>query len=583
MKKAIYIRFLLPLMTAIIICGIFSAIVIDYNVQKGIEREMINTLSLISRNSDLIGDKTELAKKFSADCYGYRITLIDANGTVLGDSQADLTQMDNHSDRKEFEQSLENGTSVSKRYSKTMKTNMIYVAQRVNDNFVIRVSVPMHTINQFVYSQYPVLLIGILAAMLFGLILTIRLTKSLIMPISQISDGIQHIDRGDYNFKLPDQKYEELNSLVVLIQTLSQNVSQNLVLIEEEKQKLGFLLDNIRQGIILVDHKMNIVQFNRSAKMILNKEGNILKQSLVYLTRDPQILSAVENCIQHKKSSIFDIEMEDKGLIFSVSINVVDSQWIKDGAIIVITDVTDARKSEQIRREFIANASHELKTPITSVKGFAELLSSNLVEDPKKVDDYLQRILFEADRMTSLISDILKLSAIEENNQIKNMDRVDIGEVIDEVIKTTVQLTEEKNISLSANCASDTLYVYADKDDILRMLLNLVVNAIKYNRENGSVTVSGKKQGLKCVIEVADTGIGIPEKDITRVFERFYTVDKGRSASVGGTGLGLSIVKHIVAFYDGEINIKSKEQVGTVITVKLNLSNQELPIKKTDY
>jgi len=265
---------------------------------------------------------------------------------------------------------------------------------------------------------------------------------------------------------------------------------------------------------------------------------------------------------------LFDIFDEQGERVYSAHVTGIDSIWIHNAVLMIVTDVTQIRGYEQIRREFFANASHELKTPITSIGGFAELLSTGMVKDEEKVREYIHRIKTESDRMTNLINDILQISYLEENSVSKKKERVNVLEVAQAAAASL--MPQAANLDVQISMEGQNCYIDADRSDITQLFINLIDNAIKYNVPQGQVFVQVTEVDGTCTISVRDTGIGIPRNAVPRIFERFYRVDKGRSKSVGGTGLGLSIVKHIVGSYSGEININSHLGTGTEFVVKLD-------------
>lgn len=290
---------------------------------------------------------------------------------------------------------------------------------------------------------------------------------------------------------------------------------------------------------------------------------------MLMLTHDPEISGRVLRCVENGSASVFDLTVRLQDRIYSMSVNPVSSQWLDRGAMIILTDVTETRTAEEMRRQFVANASHELKTPVTSIRGFAELLCSGMVKDPDQTKDYLTRIQSESSRIDNLVSDILGLSLLDDQKSPKNIEHIDLRNEAAEIVENLMPQAGERKVSLSLIQSEHEVSMDADRNDLRRLIQNLVNNAIKYNKEGGSVTVSLQNSGDQVMLTVEDTGIGIPQAQIPRIFERFYRVDKGRSRSVEGTGLGLSIVKHIVASYGGSIEVKSQLGIGTKIVVTL--------------
>ena len=565
MKKAITLRIIIVSLTALLISNIVFGLILQRNYESQLEDETYTMLKVAAISEKNYDDKDAYAKILSEKYEGYRVTVISKDGVVLGDSSADAQTLENHAGRPEVQGALKYGKGISIRYSDTMVIEMMYVAYLTPDGLILRASLPTKNIHETIGKQIPAMAAGIVIAILAAVLMAGRLAKAALRPIKELSEGIGRIESGDYSARLTPSSYDELAALTKSVNSMVQSIENNVESINAQKQKLSFLLDSMRQGLIVVDLKQNIVHVNHSANMIFEAGQDLTGRPLICLTRNMRILNTLDNCLRTSDSAIFETNKESAGQIYSVSISPLSNEWLK-GAIIILTDVTQSAQAEQMRREFVANASHELKTPITSIKGFADLLSAGIVIDPDLTKDYLERIKNESDRITNIIDDILRLSALDEGKELQAKENVRILSLAEEITSTLTPQAENKQVSIRVSGSGFT--VFAELGDIRQLLVNLIDNAIKYNVTGGSVEITVSPLEKGGVVRVKDTGIGIPEKDIPRVFERFYRVDKGRSRMVGGTGLGLSIVKHVALKYGAEIELKSRIGKGSEFTVR---------------
>ncbi|MCX7614882.1 MAG: ATP-binding protein [Clostridiales bacterium] len=568
MKRAITLRIILVSAIALVLSNLVFGLILQKSYINELENQTYQMLKLASVAVENVADKQIAAKLVSNQFEGYRITIIAKDGTVFGDSQAGVSSLENHSNRPEVKNALQYGRGISIRHSKTIGVDMLYVAYQMPNGFILRASLPVKSVHDTVQKQIPAMLAGILVAIFAALMMAGKMSKTALHPLEKLSEGIRKVENGDYTTQLSPPSYEELSKLTKSINLMVQSIKLNIKSLNEQKQKLSFLLNSMRQGLIVVDQKQNIVHINHSAEMLFDAGQDLTGKSLICLTRDIQMLNTLERCLQTSGSAIFEINNESEERIYSVSINPISNEWLQDGAIIILTDVTQNAHAEQIRREFVTNASHELKTPITAIKGFAELLSKGIVTDPNVTKDYLDRIKNESDRITNIIEDILKLSELDEGKELHAKEKIDLLPLAEEVIANLTPQAEMKQLTVQTFGSGYT--VLAEREDMSRLLTNLIENAIKYNVEGGTVEVTVDKAENGGFICVKDSGIGIPEKDIPRVFERFYRVDKGRSRKVSGTGLGLSIVKHVAAKYGAEIELKSKVLQGSQFTIRFH-------------
>lgn len=361
------------------------------------------------------------------------------------------------------------------------------------------------------------------------------------------------------------------------IEKLTDELSASRQRVEKERRKAYYILDNMDSGLLLVDERFVIRQCNASAYKYLTGCEELVNSSLAEACDDEGLRKAVRNAITNEVSTVLDLDLTaETGTIVSARVTPAVGALFdannQISAVIVLTNVTQSRQMEAQRREFIANISHELKTPITSILGFTELMTSGVVTDPKQRNQYLERIGEEGRRMSNLIDDILRLSSLESKKAEEVWERVDLRGLCEDIFRSLEPIMKKRGITGEIYGAA---HYYAYPDDLRQLLKNLLENAVKYNRENGRVTVRISPDAYQCVISVVDTGIGIPLEHQSRVFERFYRVDKGRSKREGGTGLGLSIVKHITAKYSGQITLVSRPDEGTSIRVTLPVTEED--------
>lgn len=569
MKRAFLLRSMIAAAIALLIAGCAAAFAMQQQYLGERKAEMKEILNAVSVMQDS-GDYASLAKQIASFSEApLRVTFISADGTVLGDSEADASAMENHGSRAEVAAALETGYGEETRRSSTLGSEMLYTAEKLPNGMVVRLSATLKSIYDHAWTLLPSLLAGLAAALLTAALLMWKMASGIVKPLHAIADSFENINAGGYGTILPEPEYRELVPIVQQINLLSDKIAGTLAELTAERKKISFLLDNMNEGLVVLDRSEKILLINRSACEFFQLEEKPVGKNLLHLTRVPRIEAAADAASGNGSSDFFDIDSPDGASVLQIFVNPVTGgeTGADGGVVLLITDVTAARHSEQIRAEFVANASHELKTPLTSIKGFSELLASGMVDDPQKASKYLSLISSETDRMISLINDILRLSELESLSEDSGKSSVSLLAVAQQAAESISVQAAEKNVSVSVGGSEGT--VRANPDRMSELVLNLMDNAVKYNREGGRVEVLVSDQKDWVSFRVCDTGIGIPPEARDRVFERFYRVDKSRSRKIGGTGLGLSIVKHIVGLYHGKIELKSSVGVGTEITVML--------------
>lgn len=430
-------------------------------------------------------------------------------------------------------------------------------------------NIPFQSVIEQIGPLVPIILVGLLGLFIFISRIINKTANDIIKPFQSIEMSIGNVGKIEESNKIELTAYEELNPIIYRLNSMSENLDSTLGMLSYEKHKYSFILENVSEGLVLIGMDLKILHINRAAKQYFNVGDNAIGQEFRYLSRDDKIIESILSSKEKLQSVLFDSEEIHEGTVLSVKVLPAhfksESELETKGILIVLSDVTHARKTSQLRSEFVANASHELKTPLTSVKGFAEIIASGIITDNETINDYLKRIQVETDRMIVLINDILNIYQLEEGKKASEIRRINLKDIATEVMEGLLPQANSKNIKLEIS--EEDIYYNMERDDIKHILQNLIDNGIKYNKENGKVNIILLENNRSVKIIVMDTGIGIPTAYQTRVFERFYRVDKGRSRKVGGTGLGLSIVKHTVAKYKGQITLNSREGKGCRIEI----------------
>lgn len=578
MKKAILQRFLLVLLIALLICCGISCLIISNTFYKNTIQQMLYSLKLIDYSLDYSGDlqaQTEVLNPITMT-NDTRITILDFDGNVCADSSVhDAAHLENHLDRTEIEEALQKGYGSSHRNSSTLDTQMLYVSYRSEkSDYIIRLAIPFGGVWEYISLVLPGLLVSCIAAFFISLFFASRFAKTITEPLDEISNELLKIEDNRQDFHFSEYQYDELNQIVITTAKLSDRIQKTMDKLRLERNKIDYILCNMTEGFLLLDEQQNVLTINYSARKIL--DCPMVEQGL-HLTRYTQkapLLEAADKANNDNRSLSFDLKLGNG--IYAVHVTTIQKLVFSDsysGIAILLVDVTSDRSAQQMRQEFFSNVSHELKTPITSIQGFAELLESNMVTDEATKKEFLSRIKKETRSMTNLIDDILMISKLESKQHEVAFAPLRIKPLIEDIISSLSSVAQLQGISMTLDCEDITYY--ANAQQIHQLVNNLMSNAVKYNRENGRVQVTVKQEANNLLIAVADTGIGIPKASQGRVFERFYRVDKGRSKKMGGTGLGLSIVKHIVQFYNGSISLESQVNVGTTITVRLPIKEAQ--------
>ncbi len=486
----------------------------------------------------------------------FRITWIASDGTVLYDSDASAGNMENHMEREEILQAIDNGYGESTRYSTTLMQKLSYAAQKLPDGTIIRLSVEQNSIFTLLFGMtQPILLITVFVAVL-SMALASKTAKSIVAQLNVI----------DLDHPLDNVGYEEISPLLHRLEEQQRQLRAQSAELQRRQNEFTAVTDNMTDGLILLDSKGRILSINTSAKHLLKPFGNCIGKDILTINRSlemQELLRSAQCGMRAEKV------LELDGLRYQLDINPVestlpDSDYVLTGYVILMFDVTEKEKAEQMRREFTANVSHELKTPLHSISGCAELLSNGLVR-PEDEKQFLGQIYSEAKRMIRLVDDIIGLSRLDEGASGMQKETIDLYVVAGRTVNSLLQAAQTADVTLTLTGTSAE--VQGIPQLINGIVYNLCDNAIKYNRPGGTVAVDVRERETGPVLTVRDTGIGIPAEHQQRIFERFYRVDKSHSKEVGGTGLGLSIVKHAAQIHGARIELNSKPGQGTTIQV----------------
>lgn len=482
---------------------------------------------------------------------GDRVTLIDKDGTVLADSQVDVSKLENHGDREEVKQAETEGRGQSVRYSSTMTEKTVYYAQKLDNGQILRISADQFTIVTILLGISQPIAIVVIAAIVLSLILSMNVAKHIVEPINDLN----------LDDPMENTVYDELSPLLRKIAHQNSTIEEQLKEARQKQEEFRIITDNMSEGFIVIDNQMKILTYNAAALKLFGAEQKT-PENILALSRSKPFRDAIYKSLDGEHSQA---EMTTDERVYSIISNpVYDTEQEVIGAVIVVIDITEISRREQLRREFTSNVSHELKTPLTSISGFAEIMKSGGTDEATVVD-FSRSIYDEAQRLISLVSDIIKLSELDDGTIEYEPETVDLYTLSLEIASRLSPQAQEKKIHFTVN--GEKAEITGVKKILDEIIFNLCDNAVKYNRSGGDVKVSVKNSADTVTVTVSDTGIGIPTVQQDRVFERFYRVDKARSKSIGGTGLGLSIVKHGVMYHNAQISLESKENEGTTVVI----------------
>ncbi|WP_039655646.1 two-component system histidine kinase PnpS [Clostridium tyrobutyricum] len=567
MKKKLMIYMLGTLVTSLIIMTILFIIIQNHEYVENMKRTLKINNQIIINTLEMKDDKDKsefLKNNFKNGII--RDTYINRNGKVISDSAAHEQYMENHNSRKEIEEARKNGTGYDIRISVTTKKNTLYFATRMKDGYIVRSSMTMQVVKGFENAYLKYYIIIMMLSIGISILLLNKFSKSIVGPVKKLQKITFDMANGQLDRRVNIRSKDEIGKLANTFNNMADKLELILNDFASQNNQLEAILKSMDSGVIAVDTNNKIIMINPYAKDMFRINRDIIGENLMDSIRDFEL----EDIFKYDDTDYREIKMlwpKERNLRVKTA-NIINGDHNRIGTVAVVQDITDIKKLENMRSQFVANVSHELKTPLTSIRGFSETL--RYVKDDKNKNKFLNIIDDEANRLTRLIDDILTLSNIENNKEVVK-DRIDINSVIRDVCYLMSSSAKKKDIHIETNI-SEVPDIYGDKDRFKQMIINLIDNAIKYSDNGGRVKIGTKFDVNKSIIWVEDNGVGISEEHKQRLFERFYRVDKARSRSQGGTGLGLAIVKHIVISFNGKIKVESKIGVGSKFIVQIPVS-----------
>jgi two-component system phosphate regulon sensor histidine kinase PhoR len=546
---------------AIILFAIGASIIASHNLNNVTEHNLEQYLDIVSDDYTSYLDTITLLQNYADYDQTLRITVLDPSGVVVADSI--LISTENHLLRPE----IVNIGEAFIRYSETLNKRMMYMAMEMDDGGYLRVAIPTSSFIPFL-NDFIGLSIVIGTLIIIGAYFLVGIaTNKTLAPLRETVSSLSAVAKGEYIERLPLEQSEELNQIINDINDISRMIATNINELNIEKQKIDFILNHMEQGLCVLDANLRVVLVNRFVENLFQFKPDLnLNKDYLYLFRNPVVQKIITDISSNEEGLLAFFSENDRE--YSVSASKTKTSWSHTELLLLIfSDITAMKQIETLKRDFFVNASHELKSPLTSIIGASELISSNIVSKPEEIKDLADRVLQEAKRMNNLVGDMLSLSKYENPLLSKNEVLVEFDTLIKEVSASLESQAFSKKIELITYL--EPVSLMADYEHLTQLVRNLMDNAIQYGVENGHVTVKLYQLGEDIRLEVIDDGIGIPKEYQTRVFERFYRVDKARSKKTGGTGLGLAIVKHICAIYRAQISLESEPNKGTKIQITI--------------
>ncbi|MBE6051685.1 MAG: HAMP domain-containing protein [Clostridium sp.] len=551
------------ILTSVIITVIFALLssttllmLISNFHEIGRTKEILKNLNEYSKTIEKGNE--QVLDNYKINGVNVRCSLINEKGMVLYDSIGDIEE--NHGNRDEIKKAKETGEGFAVRNSRTSNRQMVYCATLLDNGYILRSAIPVDTISFFNEGTVIYWVIVLVVVLAFSISLSLKIIRAIVEPLNDLEDVTAKIANGDLHMRVTNTGNGEIGSLGRTFNNMADQLQSQINKVMDRQNRLESILSCMESGVIAINRRGKIITINPYAKRIFGIRRDITGENISSYDEEFNILKFLQDeNVSEKEVKIYKpIERE---LRVKKATMIYDFEKI--GKVITVQDISDIKRLENMRSQFVANVSHELKTPLTSIKGFAETLK--YVEDDETRKKFLDIINKESERLTRLINDILVLSKIESEGIGDEVEFFPNSE-IEDVVHMVNAVAEEKNIDIIVEQSNVNL-LYGDKDKFLQLVLNLVENGVKYSNEGATVIIRSYSDGEFYIIEVEDNGIGIPEEDLPHIFERFYRVDKARKS--GGTGLGLAIVKHIVKCFNGEIKISSKLGIGSKFVVKI--------------
>lgn len=555
MKKKLNITYAICFFLAILISVSLTVFLIYKNTSANELRDLQDELKFAS-SMDL--DALENIGTFKNNI---RVTVVDPDGSVIYDNFTDPKNMENHASRKEIKEAIAGKVGKDVRLSNTLGKDTYYYAQLMQDGNVVRISKQTESIlGQFMKTVPLILLMSILLILVL-LFLNRKLVDKLLKPIDYASE---HLHRDDFSTQKLDV-YDELSPFIRTIERKNKDIKEYIERLETKERTVSEILRNMNEGLVLIDPDLKVIQLNEAAIKLFkaSMQANYMDMDIVRLTRSQEVSDKLKELVKTHKASSFELMVDEDSL--KIYLSPIESGSALTGIIMLVLDVNDEKKAEKLRREFSANVSHELKSPLTSISGYAELIKNGMVKD-EDIKKFSGIIFDEAGQMLRLIENIILISKLDEKPELKCEEEVSIKETIDEILDLYKGKIDAKNLSVECHI-EEGLKKNVPLGMLSELYRNLISNAIKYNKDGGKISITVEKRADNIISKITDTGIGLEKDEIPRIFERFYMVDKGRNRNTNSTGLGLAIVKHIVEDMGGTIDVMSTVGEGTTFKV----------------
>ena len=558
--KRRFFRYLLGISLLTLFLSTIVSMFIYYSVyvdrsNKGLSNIVITMGEALNKIDDDEKFLEEIAKKKR----DFRITLIKEDGDVIFDSSEDAKFLPTHKDRPEVIKAKESGFAQIERYSSTLSKDLYYVSLKLDDGSIIRVSREMDNLLGAFRKVIPIDLLMALLVFIVATLVSGRLTKKTFEPLNNLKEDLLSIDTD---------KFPEISPFINKINKQNKTIQDNYRELSRERDTIETILKNMKESLIIVDENKNLLSVNNSARKLFNSKRELIGENILNLIRDDDLIKLIDDALMGSSvESITNIGDRE----FKFYVNPVFEDKKVRGVVILFIDETEEIRALRLREEFSSNVSHELKTPLTSICGFSELLVNGMVDDANK-EEFYKFIYDDSKRLLNLIEDIMKISGLESEKTFSR-EEIKLKELIRDILRAQRNLIDEKNIAVTLE--GDGL-VYENKTMMWELFANLINNGLKYNKEKGKLDIKISEDTENYEVLITDTGIGIPSKDLARIFERFYRVDKSRSRKIGGTGLGLSIVKHVLQSIDGKLEISSELGMGTQFKIILKKDRREI-------
>ena len=573
----------MPILISLIIIGIYISFFFKEYYIKAITTQLKSNSLLIRdiikadiQEKDI--ERLNLVTKRLGREINTRLTIINPEGMVLGDSEENPQKMENHSDRPEIKEAIKGRIGKSSRYSTTLKKDMMYLALPIKDDAyrvigAVRVSIPLDELENRVGQIYRIIGWGGLLAVTISLGISFALARRVSRPISQMAQAAKMISKGDLSRRIREDSRDEVGDLAYSFNRMSEELQRQMGDLAREVSEKEALLSSMIEGVLAIDRDEHVILINQAAQRMLELgPDDALGKFHWEVIRNAEINNLFKEVLKTKEQKEVKLQIgpldERAFMVYAAPIRARGGNIL--GVVAVFHDVTEIRRLEKVRMEFVANVSHELRTPLTSIKGFVETLKRGAIDERENAVNFLDIIERHTDRLNQLITDLLDLSRVETGKKKMDFQPIKVEELINRAVSHFMEISNKNRPKIKYNIPSDLPMVLADEEGIETVLKNLLDNAVKYTPKRGEINITSTDKDDYIEIAVVDNGIGIPSRDLPRIFERFYCVDKARSRELGGTGLGLSIVKHIIEAHGGTVGVESEVGEGSRFTFTLS-------------